>query len=147
MGIGADLGAQYVKHVGKDLKIFAGASITDVGNTKFSDPHAESIPMNISVGVGGEQRLEVGKLKFDFDMRNMSQTTAFVNMTHLGVEYSMGLLAFDAGLNQMDPTFGVSFDIWVLKVYVTSYAEEYGYAFHQDPSRKYLISVDFNLPI
>ena len=147
MGIVADLGAQYVKHLDKDTSLFSGASVTDVGGTKFSDPHALSIPMNISVGVGAERKLAIGNVKFDFDVRNMSQQTAFVNMTHIGTELSLPLLDFDLGLSQMHATYGVAFDIWILRVSATSYTEEYGISYGQDTVRKYMLQIDFSLPI
>jgi hypothetical protein len=147
MGFGADAGFQYVNHVDKDTKLFFGSSITDIGNTNFSDPHAASIPMNISTGIGAEKKLEIVKIKVDFDLRNLSQQTDFVNKTHFGTELELPLFALDFGLNQMDITYGVSFDIWILKVSATSYAEEDGITFHQDTSRKYLLQVDFALPI
>ena len=147
MGFGGDAGFQYVNHIDKNTKLFFGTSITDIGDTKFSDPHAASIPMNVSTGIGAEKKLEIVKVKVDFDLRNLSQQTAFVNKTHLGTEVSIPLLDFDLGLNQMNITYGVAFDVWILRVSATSYAEEYGITYHQDTSRKYLLQIDFALPI
>ena len=147
IGYGADLGMQYVDRVNKDSKVFFGTSVTDIANTKFSDSHAAEIPMNISLGFGAEQRLEIFKMKFDFDLRNITAETAFVNKTHVGAEISMPLFDIDLGLNQMNFTYGVTFDIWILRISAVSYVEEYGIFFHQEASRKYLLKFDFGLPI
>ena len=147
IGFGADVGFQYVNHIDKTTKLYFGSSITDIAKTRFSDPHALAIPMNMSVGVGAEKKLEIGKVKVDFDLRNLSQDTSSANKTHLGAELSLPLFDFDLGLSQLNFTYGIAFDIWVLRVQALSYAEEYGIAFHQDTSRKYLVQVDFSLPI
>jgi hypothetical protein len=147
MGFGADVGFQYIKHVDEDTKVYFGSSITDIAGTKFSDPHAAEIPMNMSVGIGAERQLEIFNMKFDFDLRNLSQETSFANKTHFGVDLGLPLFDLYFGLNQFNVTFGASFDIWILKVSAMSYAEEYGITFHQDTSRKYLVQIDFGLPI
>jgi hypothetical protein len=146
-GFGVDLGLQYVNKVGRDTNLFAGYSMTDVGGTKFSDPHASPIPMNISLGVGAEKNLELFKVKVDADFRNINAATSFANKTHFGTELSLPLFDLDLGLSQMNLTFGATFDVWILRVSAVSYAEEYGIQFHQDTSRKYLLQVDFALPI
>ena len=147
LGYGADLGIQYVKHAGKATKLYFGSSITDIGGTHFSDPRAMAMPMNTSIGVGAEKTLDLLKIKFDFDVRNLGQDVAFANKTHIGTELSFRLLDVDLGLNQFNLTYGVSFDVWVLKVSAMSFAEEYGITYHQNVSRKYLLQIDFSLPI
>jgi hypothetical protein len=47
MGFGGDAGLQYVNKLDKNNKLFFGASVTDIGNTKFSSPQAAPIPMNM----------------------------------------------------------------------------------------------------
>ena len=147
MGFGFDLGSQWVRHLDKNTELLGGVSITDVGDTHFSDPRAAKIPMNISFGLGAKKDFDLYQLKVDADLRNLSQQTAFVNKTHLGAEFSIPLFNFDLGLNQMNLTYGVSFDLWVLKVSAVSDVEELGFAYHQQASRRYMLQVDFNLPI
>lgn len=146
-GIGADTGFQYVNHLDKKSSAYFGASITDIANTKFSDPSAAPIPMNLGLGIGYKKDLHVFKFKADFDLRNLSQGGSFSTKTHLGLELDIPLLSFYAGLNQLYPTYGVSFDIWLAKISVLSYADELGYYYHQDTSRRYMLQVDFYLPI
>jgi hypothetical protein len=147
MGFGADAGFQYVNHLDKKTSVFFGASVLDIGNTKFSDPHANPIPMNVGVGVGYKKDFDFFKIKFDADLRNLSQLGSLSTKTHIGADVSIPLFDFFAGLSQLYPTYGVSFDIWILKVTALSYADELGYYYGQDMSRRYMLQVDFYLPI
>jgi hypothetical protein len=147
MGVGLDSGVQYVYHIDKKTDAFAGASITDIGNTKFSDPHASEIPMNPSIGVGYKKTYDLMKLSIDADLRNLNQSTAFCNKTHVGADLAIPLFDFMVGLSQLYPTFGVSVDVWILKVSALSYGDELGVDYDQVPSRRYLLQVDFKLPI
>ncbi len=147
MGFGGDLGFQYVNRPNKKTSLFFGASATDVGGTKFSDSHAQSIPMNVGFGVGAKKELEVLTVKVDADLRNLTQDTSLVNKTHFGTEISMALVDLYFGLNQMNLTYGAAFDLWILKVSAVSTSEELGINYRQQPSRRYMLQVDFNLPI
>ena len=147
MGFGADAGFQYINHLDKKTSLYFGASATDVGGTKFSDPHAQSIPMNLGFGIGAKKELDALTLKFDADLRNLSQDTSFVNKTHVGAELSLAILDFYFGLNQMNLTYGASFDLWILKISAVSDCEELGVTYRQLPSRRYILQADFSLPI
>ena len=147
MGIGGDAGLQYVKHISKDSQFSAGASATDIGGTKFSDPHAAPIPSTWNLGLGYKRDLHFLKMAFDFDVRNLTDETAFSNKLHFGSEWSIPLFKFYLGLNQMNFTYGVAVDIWILKVTLLSYGEELAAYYHQNFSRRYMLSIDFNLPI
>jgi len=70
-----------------------------------------------------------------------------VNKTHFGTEFSLRILDFYAGLNQLNPTYGAAFDLWILRISAMSYAEELGVVYHQLPSRRYMLQIDFSLPI
>jgi len=103
--------------------------------------------MNPSIGFGYRKNLELFKMRLAADLRNLDQSTSFGNKTHFGGEFSIPLFDFYAGLNQFNLTYGLSFDVWILKVTALSYAEELGVAFHQMTSRRYMLQIDFSLPI
>ncbi len=147
MGFGADVGAQYMKHIDNKTHVSFGTSITDIGNTKFSDTHAQTIPMNVSLGVAFQKELEMLKLKFAADLQNLTQETSFVNRTHFGGAISLPMFDFNYGLYQMNLTYGFAFDLWVVRVSALTYAEELGLYYHQNQSRRYMLQVDFSLPI
>lgn len=147
LGFGADLGVQQVHRLDPKTQLSLGASVTDIGDTRFSGGKAMAQPMNINLGLGFKKELLFGKISLGFDVRNLARKTAFSNKTHLGGELSLPAFNFMIGANQLHYTWGVSFDLWVLKVHALSTAEELGVAFHQNPSRRYLLMFDFNLPI
>jgi hypothetical protein len=146
-GYGADVGIQYVKHIDPKQDFYFGASVTDVFGTSFSSPQAQKIVMNPSIGFAYRRQLEFLKFKIAADLRNLDQSVSIGNKTHIGTEVSVPLFDFYAGLNQLNFTYGASFDIWVLRLTLLSYAEELGVRFHQLTSRRYMLQVDFSLPI
>jgi hypothetical protein len=147
MGFGADVGIQEIQRLDPKTQLSFGASITDIGDTRFSGGKAMAQPMNINFGVGYKKELLFGKISLGLDLRNLTRQTAFSNKTHLGGEFTLPAFSFYAGANQLNYTWGVSFDLWVLKIHAVSTAEELGIAFQQNNSRRYLLMFDFNLPI
>jgi hypothetical protein len=129
----------------EDLMI--GASVTDIGGIRFPGSNAQRISMNPSVGVAYKKSTEFLKMKFAFDLRNLDQSTSFVNKTHFGSEFSLKVLDLYAGLNQLNLTYGAAFDLWVLRISALSFAEELGVYYHQLTSQRYMLQVDFSLPI
>ena len=106
-----------------------------------------TIPMNWNLGLGLVKKLNDTKLSFDLDMRNVLLATALSNKIHFGGEIDLGFLILQAGLNQLNPTYGVGFDAWILKLMFLSYAEELGPAYHQLSSRRAMMQVNFDMPI
>jgi hypothetical protein len=146
-GFGGDVGVQYLKKLSPTNTISIGSSLTDVANTKFSVSNAMTIPMNWSLGVGYKKTLDALQMSFALDMRNILQAMALSNKIHFGTELKLGVLDLYAGLNQLNPTYGFGFDVWVLKLMFLSYAEELGPAYHQASSRRAMMQVNFNMPI
>ncbi len=146
-GFGADAGVQYVNQMNRKEEIRIGASVTDIGGVAFSSPKALRIKMNPSVGIAYRNQSDFMKMKFAFDLRNLDQDVSFVNKTHFGADFSFPLLNLYAGLNQLNTTFGAAFDLWILRVSALSYAEERGVEYRQRPSRRYLLQIDFSIPI
>ena len=146
-GFGGDLGVQYVKKITSVATVSFGSSLIDVGSTKFSDSHAMTIPMVWNLGLGYIRMLDQTKLSFGLDMRNVLLATALSNKIHFGGEIDMGFMTLQAGLNQLNPTYGIGFDAWVLKLMFLSYAEELGPSYHQLSSRRAMMQVNFNMPI
>ena len=147
MGIGADAGVQYVRHIDKDTDLSAGSSLTDVGNTRFSSPQAAQIPMNWSLGVGYKKNFHFMKIALGADLKNLTDGVVLANKTHFGAEVKIPLFSFYLGANQLAPSYGVSVDLWLVRVSLMSYQEQLGIFYGQDTSRRYLLQIDLNLPI
>jgi len=147
MGYGADTGMQYIYRPDKLSEIVFGSAITDIGGTHFSVATAQTIPMSWSTGVGYKRTVNMMKLGVEADIRDINQSMAFSNKVHIGGSVGIPLLDFYAGLGQMDLSYGFAFDLWIMRVSFTSYAEELGVYQGQDTSRRYLMQFDFKLPI
>lgn len=147
IGFGADLGVQWVNRLDAKSQFMAGASVTDIGDTRFSDSHASPQAQQINLGIGYKKDLDFARMSLGFDLRNLARKTAFVNKTHFGGELKLPAFDIYAGANQLNYTWGVTFNAWVLKIHVLSTAEELGVTFHQNTSRRYMLMVDFNMPI
>jgi hypothetical protein len=147
VGLGLDLGVQQIEHIDKTTQVSFGASITDVGDTKFSDPHASPIAMSANLGTAYKKDFNFLKLALAADLKHLNERGDFLNKTHLGAEVGIPLFDFYLGVNQLNLTYGVAFDIWVLRVSLLSFAEELGIFNHQNTSRKTMLQVDLNLPI
>jgi hypothetical protein len=138
---------QYLKKLDKQTTISAGSSLTDVGNTKFSESRAMTIPMSWNLGLGYIKMIDETKLSIGLDMRNVLLSTALTNKIHFGGEVDLGFITLQAGLNQMNPSYGVGFDAWLFKMMFLSYAEELGASYHQLSSRRMVMQVNLNMPI
>ena len=147
MGIGFDAGAQYLYNVSPHTKVMSGLSVTDVPNINFSGRTAMDQPMAVNWGLGVKGGYNQYTYSLGFDIRNIFQSTAFTNKLHFGGEFSMELLSFYLGFNQLFLTYGVAFDLWIMRVSLVSYGEESGYFYDQNSSRRYLFQFDFKLPI
>lgn len=147
IGFGADLGIQQVMRIDPKTRLSFGASLTDIGGTRFSEAKAMVQEMQANIGIGFKKELQFGKISAGFDLRNLGRQTAFSNKTHLGAELELSAFAIQAGANQLNYTWGFSFDLWVIKVHALSTAEELGVAFGQKTSRRYMLALDFNVPI
>jgi hypothetical protein len=146
-GVGADVGFQYIHKLDKTSKFYFGSSITDITNTTFSDPNAAPLNRSVNFGVGYKKEFQFMKLAIDFDLKHLEDQIAFTSKTHLGVDMTFSILDIYLGANQLDPTYGIGFDLWVLKMTAISYAEENSIYFGENTSRKYLLQAEFNLPI
>jgi hypothetical protein len=147
LGFGGDVGFQFVNRLDPKTTFSAGLSLTDIGDTRFSDPKASRLQMNLGWGLGYKQKAEFGMVSVAFDLRNLNRAGPLANKTHFGAEVELPALKLSAGLNQLNYTWGAAFDLWVLKISAVSTAEEIGVAKGQNTSRRYMLMVDFNMPI
>jgi hypothetical protein len=147
IGYGADVGLQYVRHIDRDTELSIGSSVTDVGGVRFSSPQAQSVAMNPSVGIGYSRKIEMMKVKFAADLRNLDQNISLSNKSHFGAEVSLPVIKLYGGLNQFNLTYGAAMDLWIFRLSLFSFSEELGVQYHQITSRRYMLQVDFSLPI
>lgn len=147
MGLGADLGAQYVYKVDRRSKFSAGASATDFTTTKFSSGSATPIEPKWGMGLGYQSDLDLFKMAFALDFRNLNHSASFSNKLHIGSEFTLPLMKLYLGLNQLNLTYGAAVDLGFFKAGLYSYGQEKGLVHGQNTSRRYMLSIDLNLPL
>lgn len=147
MGFGGDLGVQFINRLNPKTQISLGASVLDIGDTRFASPQANRQLMNVGLGVGYKQKTDLGMVSFAMDLRNLNRDVPLAKQLHFGGEIDLPALKFQAGFNQLNYTWGAVFDVWVLQISAVSTAEEIGVAKGQNTSRRYMLLFDFNMPI
>lgn len=145
-GLGVDLGAQYLTHLSKYVLFSAGVAFQDVGGTNYGG-NADPQDGNLSLGLALSYEKEFFKFTTAFDYRHALADTDWRKKTHLGFELDFLLFSLYAGSNQTHLTYGASFDVWLLKLYLTSYAEEMGAQVGQDPNRRYMLRLDMRFTL
>lgn len=137
-GIGFDAGAQYLLPLNNRLTLNLGAAMTEIGDVKFAS-EADTQPGNLSAGVAFRYTLPRSAFILAYDYRHILDDTDWRKRSHLGAEIQLPMLSLYAGLNQLNLTYGVSFDAWIFKLTAVSYLEEIGPLANQDEERRYLL--------
>jgi hypothetical protein len=144
LGMGLDLGLQYVVRLKKKISFQAGLAWKDIGNTSFSSG-ANPQNSNLTAGVaaiyqGPDMR---ATLAYDFD--HVFESMDWKKKNHLGLELKFPLLSLATGLNQTSLTYGAGLDFLLFKVMYTSYAEDLATYAGQNSERRHLIFITFKL--
>ena len=145
-GYGLDLGSQLVYRANKRLNFYAGLAMTDVGDTCFGDG-PDPIKSVLSGGFAARYDLGVIHIKTIYDQRHILQVTDWRKKNHFGVELGLPMLSIYGGINGVYPTYGVSFDIWVLSLTAASYVEEQGSFVYQDPEHRWMTRLAFKFEL
>ncbi len=146
-GVGLDAGTQFVFNFNSRMKLSFGLAITDIGDTAFTGNTADPIKSNLSAGMAFEYSLKIAKVRVTYDLRHLLQQTDFRKKSHIGSEFTMPFISVYLGVNQVYPSYGLSFDAWLLKITALSYSEELGSFVHQDPAKYWIVktSLKFDL--
>ena len=141
MGLGIDLGAQYVLPMSRQLQLSFGTAFTDIGDTAFSSA-ASPQQGNWSAGLGVKYDAGLMDLSFAYDFRNILAPLDWRAKNHVGMEVGFPIVDLFVGINQAYLTYGVGVDVWVFKVEAVSYAEELSAQLFQDPNRRYMVRIE-----
>ncbi|MGK5083281.1 hypothetical protein WDW37_08235 [Bdellovibrionota bacterium FG-1] len=140
-GYGADVGLQYLFKATKKLTLSSGLAMTDIGNTTFDSPQADSQKSDLTWGMAATYHLSKARLNLAYDLKGLTDTVEFRKRSHLGLEFSVPLISVYAGLYQMALSYGAAVDLWLFKVTVASYSEEQGTFATQNPERRYALRI------
>lgn len=143
-GIGVDAGAHFTRKFKNDFTLTAGAAWTDIGDISF-DSSADPQKGNLSSGVALKYDPGLVSMILSYDYRHILDPVDWTMKQHLGLELKLPLFSVYAGLNQLYPTYGLSFDLWLAKLTAVSYMEELGSLYRQDTERRFLLQFDFSL--
>jgi hypothetical protein len=147
-GMDGDLGLQYIHRVNKTTQLLAGLDYQDIGGMSFSNG-GQTQEENLSLGLGARFMFARGmNMTVGYDVKNLTQDVQFEKRQHFGVELALPLVAFDLGLNEGEYiSYGVSVDLWLLKVSALSYEEELGTDVGQEGERNYMLRITIKLGI
>lgn len=140
-GIGVDVGTQYLYTVNKNLTLSTALVMTDVGDTTFSNPLDQPIKSNMTLGFAATYKLKRIKFIADFDYQHILQDMDTASKTHMGLEMQIPFINLDCGMDQMQFTYGASFDIWILRISAASYAQQLDSYAGQNPEQRYALRI------
>lgn len=146
MGIGIDLGAQYMTKVADNAKLYAGVAFLDIGDTSFKTM-ASPIQGDLAMGLGYKIFTDSTTVTFAYDFRNILDSMDWRKKSHLGFEVAFPGLSLQGGIYQAFLSYGVGFDLWLFKIYAGSYATELSDTMHLDPDRRWIIRMSLDVAI
>jgi hypothetical protein len=131
-GFGIDLGAIY--RFNDNIKFSA------VAQDLFCRIGAEDVPLNFKLGMAFQQSQ---RLHFFADIEDLFNTHGeqFINKLHLGAEYRLPVLSFQAGFNRGYPTIGFGIDAWVLQFNYAFFTNEMTGSPGQQPDNYHLLGI------
>lgn len=151
VGYGMDLSFLYRKE-GSSGPIFT-LVWKDVGYTTFQKTAGSKAPPsihdNLIMGVGYELGADstIGT-KVGLEYRHIrTDHEQFGKKLHLGAELSLPLIDLRAGLNQGYMTYGMGFDLWVLRFEMAQYTEELGAYPGQKPDPRLQMGIMLDLSV
>jgi hypothetical protein len=140
IGYGVDLGTQYILSVNDRMKVYAGATVDNIGDMAFSsiaDPQKQTV----NFGLGVKYMLPKLAVRLLYDYRSAFADADWRKKTHIGLGFDIPLFSVMVGLNQMKPTAGVTFDVWLLQCTAVIYNEELGATVGDDSERRFLLQI------
>ena len=145
-GIGGDAGLQYIQPLNKSLKAQVGAVFLTAGDVKFESP-TQTIRGDLRVG--GAMVFDPGFVTVTaaYDYSHILETTDWRLKNHIGVEVAIPFFKLSGGFNQNSWSGGLGFRMPGFEFYVGSYGQELGTLMGTEITRRFLFTMDFNVPI
>ena len=140
-GIGVDLGLQYLHTTGKRLTWSTGLALTDMGDTTFDSPQADTQKSDLTWGVAATYKVSKIKATLAYDLKKLLDSVEYRKRSHLGLELSLPIVSVYGGIYQMALSYGAAVDLWLFKITAASYAEEQMSYATQNPERRYDLRV------
>lgn len=146
IGLGIDLGLQYVRNLTPAVTLLAGLSGTDLGDTSFTLGN-DTQKSNITGGIGLRYKAGDVKALLSYDYAHLFENWDWKKKSHLGLELAFSLFKLEVGLNQTYLTYGAGLNIAIVSLMYAHYVEEQSTIVNVDPEARTMayVAVKFDL--
>lgn len=133
-GFGIDMGAIYTLN--------DNISLSTVVQDFFCQIGSDNPPMNLKIGLAYQYTKQF-QIYGDIEDLFNTHGEQFINKFHLGAEYRIPVLSFQAGFNRGYPTIGFGIDFWIVRFNYAYFTEELTGSPGQQPEYYHLLGLEF----
>ncbi len=151
-GIGYGVDVSFLYKSPGDSSSVATLVWKDVGTTSFQktsgDQNPPAIKDNLTLGLGYVIKGTGLDIKTGFEYRHILTSSEQIGKKlHAGIEFSLPLVDLRAGMSQGYTTFGAGLDLWVMRLEVAKFIEEYGEYPGQTPEERLQLSLTMDFSV
>ncbi|EQC48141.1 hypothetical protein M899_2653 [Bacteriovorax sp. BSW11_IV] len=144
-GWGFDLGIDHAISTGM-TEYHLAASILDVADTKFrkigvSDESVPRQDMAINLGASAKQNFKLIEWSLALDFHSINQPVDYRRMIGVGGSFRIFNVEFLAGFNQGYPSYGVSLNLWPIKLTAGFYGVELGEKYREEKGSRAILQL------
>ncbi|MDD4972820.1 MAG: hypothetical protein PHY93_00635 [Bacteriovorax sp.] len=150
---GYDIGSEYIISSGHST-FTSALSILDIGSTRFNKTQGiADVPkqdMMINSGVAYKQDFGLFDYTLSADIHPLNGATDFSRKFHLGSEFSIPFLTFNAGWSEGYLSYGGSVKLWPIKITTGFYGVEVGAHYREQQAKRFILYVslfDFSIDL
>jgi len=141
---GIDTGASFLYSNGRSEFSF-GLSILDITGTDFKrkggTADINEQPMVITSGISFTQKRSAFSYRLSADLHPINSGYEFLRKLHLGGEVSLPLLDIFVGYNSGYLSYGIEFDLWLIKVTGGLYGIELGSKYREQEGSRAIVQI------
>lgn len=151
-GIGYGVDVSFLYKSPGDSSSVATLVWKDVGTTSFQktsgDQSPPAIKDNLTLGLGYIIKGTGLDIKTGFEYRHILTSSEQIGKKlHAGIEFSLPLIDLRAGMSQGYTTFGAGLDLWIMRLEVAKFTEEYGEFPGQTPEERLQLSLTMDFSV
>lgn len=142
---GFDLGIDHTISTGMTEYHLSG-SILDVADTKFrkigeSDEDVPRQEMAINLGMSAKQNFKLLEWSLALDAHSINQPIDYRRMLGIGASFRVLNVEFLAGFSQGYPSYGVSLNLWPIKLTAGFYGVELGEKYREEKGKRAILQL------
>lgn len=152
VGIGYGVDVSFLYKTPGDRSSVVTLVWKDVGTTSFQktsgDQNPPALHDNLTLGLGYLIKGTGIDIKTGFEYRHILTSSAQIGKKlHAGIEVSLPLIDLRAGMSQGYATFGAGLDLWIMRLEVAKFTEEYGEYPGQTPEERIQLSLTMDFSV